>query len=566
MADRRLGDVPGIDALLPSSALLQTDNTVMEVNALGELTNDAFSLGGFGSSDPFAVTPGFLDSEGVEGRAAGADPMQSSYLPPADGYVPSYDSSGAVSTAGFDEEQVANAQTIARVGRELGASDRDIQIALMAAIVESGLRNVNYGDRDSLGLFQQRDAWGTSDERLDPATAARMFFLGGAGGQEGLLDIADRDKRGMGEVAQDVQVSAYPERYAEHESEAASLMAALSGKKTRGRVAGDPYALTERDGEQIDNMTAAALDAATKVFGGDFRIMQGSHSHDVAASGNTHAGGGVVDLDVPNGDWVGAMTALRKIGFAAWVRNVPGFGQAGSGAHIHAVLIGNEQLSPEAQTQVQSYLNNDDGLSGDRPDDGPREFVNNRFVWGQPRKRNQWRDQVTKTARGHLGVPFAWGGEDVDGIDDVGLVRRTYKMLGVDLPKTAFELAYAADPIEIEDAQPGDLIAWDNSDRLGIYVGNGQVLEAGGPGRVVQLNELGGDILNAWGVPMQSVIERKQPAPPAPVAVSSTGSLPLQGQMNAPVPAGGRTRKPPKPNPEGPLQDTTFDQKPHLMG
>ncbi|RYP83269.1 hypothetical protein EKO23_19605 [Nocardioides guangzhouensis] len=143
----------------------------------------------------------------------------------------------------------------------------------------------------------------------------------------------------------------------------------------------DPWARVSIDGETVDNFTAAALQSAAQDAGTDWRVLQGSFSHDVAASGSTHAGGGVVDVVPTNGDWDGAVSALRKTGFAAWIRNVPGHGQAGSGEHIHAVLMGDEQLSDQAAIQVQSYLNNDNGLEGSAPDDGPRQFVNNRFSW-----------------------------------------------------------------------------------------------------------------------------------------------------------------------------------------
>ena len=75
-----------------------------------------------------------------------------------------------------------------------------------------------------------------------------------------------------------------------------------------------------------------------------WHVIQGSFSDDVSASGSTHAGGGVVDIAPTNGDWEGAVTALRKIGFSAWIRNAPGHGYAGSGEHIHAVLMGDEQI------------------------------------------------------------------------------------------------------------------------------------------------------------------------------------------------------------------------------
>lgn len=79
---------------------------------------------------------------------------------------------------GFSPEQVRNAATIITAGTRLGIPPRGIKIALMTAYGESRLRNLPYGDRDSLGLFQQRDngAWGTTADRMNPDTAATNFF------------------------------------------------------------------------------------------------------------------------------------------------------------------------------------------------------------------------------------------------------------------------------------------------------------------------------------------------------------------------------------------------------
>lgn len=78
----------------------------------------------------------------------------------------------------FSPEQMKNAAIIASVGSGMGMSARDIQIGIMTAIAESGLVNVNYGDRDSLGLFQQRPSmgWGTPKQVTNPRYAARAFF------------------------------------------------------------------------------------------------------------------------------------------------------------------------------------------------------------------------------------------------------------------------------------------------------------------------------------------------------------------------------------------------------
>jgi TP901 family phage tail tape measure protein len=78
----------------------------------------------------------------------------------------------------FTAEHLRNAAIIANVGSSMGMSARDIMIGIMTAITESGLVNVNFGDRDSLGLFQQRPSmgWGTEAQVTDPEYAARAFF------------------------------------------------------------------------------------------------------------------------------------------------------------------------------------------------------------------------------------------------------------------------------------------------------------------------------------------------------------------------------------------------------
>ena len=127
------------------------------------------------------------------------------------------------SVGDLDAEQLANAQTIVAVGRGLGVPEKGWVVALATALQESTLRNLPYGDRDSIGLFQQRDAWGSRAARLDPATATTMFFTGGHGGQRGLLSVPDYLALSVAQAAQAVQVSAFPNAYARWEALARQL-------------------------------------------------------------------------------------------------------------------------------------------------------------------------------------------------------------------------------------------------------------------------------------------------------------------------------------------------------
>ena len=122
---------------------------------------------------------------------------------------------------GLSAEQQRNANTIVAVGRKMGMSERDIQTGLMAALVESNLINVNYGDRDSLGLFQQRPSqgWGTPTQVRNPTYAATKFF-------NGLKGVKNRNSISMGQAAQRVQRSAFPARYDTRTAQAANAMRA----------------------------------------------------------------------------------------------------------------------------------------------------------------------------------------------------------------------------------------------------------------------------------------------------------------------------------------------------
>ncbi|MFE7760296.1 heavy metal transporter [Streptomyces sp. NPDC057438] len=125
----------------------------------------------------------------------------------------------------FTPEQAANAATISAVGTSRELPERAVTIALATALQESGLRNIAHGDRDSLGLFQQRPSqgWGTEQQIQDPVYAAGEFY-------EHLVKVADYERLPLTVAAQKVQRSGYPEAYAKHEPDATLLAAALTGR------------------------------------------------------------------------------------------------------------------------------------------------------------------------------------------------------------------------------------------------------------------------------------------------------------------------------------------------
>jgi len=124
----------------------------------------------------------------------------------------------------LSHEQAANASTIAGVARARHLPDRAVVIALATAQQESRLRNLRYGDRDSLGLFQQRPSqgWGTAAQVQDPVYATNAFY-------DVLVKVEGYRSLPITTAAQKVQRSGFPHAYAQHEPEARVLASALAG-------------------------------------------------------------------------------------------------------------------------------------------------------------------------------------------------------------------------------------------------------------------------------------------------------------------------------------------------
>lgn len=348
---------------------------------------------------------------------------------------------------GLNAEQLKNAAIIYSVGKELGASNRDIQIALITALVESNLINVPYGDRDSLGLFQQRAAWGSVDDRMNPWKSAAMFFQGGQQGQQGLFGVKDRDQRQMGDVAQDVQVSAFPDRYQTKVPLVQDVwndVAMAAGADVRD-LDGRPY------GNKKKGRTAQPVENALSAH--ESSILGAPTFSNLKAQND-----GILGAPVQNA-----------------------FGQNS--------LLG-------AQVGPQSAI-------GPHTNDIVKKMLEES---GRPQKGiDGWRGGVVDKAMELVGTPYVWGGADPDGFDCSGLIQYVYSQLGFELPRVSFQQANFGKRTGLKGLRPGDLVAWDNSsrnagaDHIAIYIGNNQIIEAPRPGMGVRVRDLGRDE-GAWGV------------------------------------------------------------------
>lgn len=262
--------------------------------------------------------------------------------------------------------QVSNASIIVGVAGEKGVGVQGAVDAVTAAFTESRLNNLPYGDRDSLGLFQERPSqgWGNPDQLMDPVYATEQFL-------DRLIALPDWSSLAPAVAAQDVERSGHPKAYDRWVQPAISLVAGLTG-------AGQ------------------------------------------CSDGSTSGAGGTVLTSLP-------------VGFSL---------PAGT---------------PAAVVTTVEY------------------------------------------AIAQLGKPYVWGGTGPSGFDCSGLAMMAYQAADISLPRTTYEQVYAGQPVyDIASLAPGDLIFTEGSDpgadgapgHVGMYVGDGLVIDAPYTGRDIQLTPL----------------------------------------------------------------------------
>ncbi|MFE6163131.1 C40 family peptidase [Streptomyces sp. NPDC056486] len=163
------------------------------------------------------------------------------------------------------DEQVPNAQTIVATGIGLDVPKRGQIVALATAMQESTLRNLGSGDRDSLGLFQQRptQGWGAAQQIRDPVYASEKFY-------QALLKVNGWQQMTITQAAQAVQASGHPEAYAQWEGLATALQKAIA--------ATFPNAGKDKPSKDANKKTENAMPdcAPAKDSSGFGRIPEGS--------------------------------------------------------------------------------------------------------------------------------------------------------------------------------------------------------------------------------------------------------------------------------------------------
>lgn len=128
-----------------------------------------------------------------------------------------------------DLAQAHYASIIAGIAVRRGLPTRAASIAVTTAATETNLHNLDHGDRDSAGLFQQRPSqgWGTKKQVMNPYYATNEFY-------DRLIKIKHWKTAKISDIAQRIQISKFPEAYKDHEETGQVLGPVLTGHSSHG--------------------------------------------------------------------------------------------------------------------------------------------------------------------------------------------------------------------------------------------------------------------------------------------------------------------------------------------
>ncbi len=206
-------------------------------------------------------------------------------------------------TVTLTPEQAVNATLITSVALTRGLPARAVTIALTTAYQESGIRNLDYGHADSVGLFQQRPSkgWGTVKQIMDPYYSAGKFY-------DALVRVKNWRTGDINDVAQAVQRSAHPDAYRKHVSKARVLSSVLTGAAPGGFscTIGSPG---KANADGLADLLARALKSRAEVRKSGANVVVAAASEGIAWAAASLAiahtdGYGVARVSVGAADWV----------------------------------------------------------------------------------------------------------------------------------------------------------------------------------------------------------------------------------------------------------------------
>jgi hypothetical protein len=217
----------------------------------------------------------------------------------------------------IDLEQARNSAIITGVSIKRGLKPRAASIALATAYQESGIRNLDYGHSDSLGLFQQRTSqgWGTTEQIMDPWYSSKAFY-------QALVKVKNWQTGDINDVAQKVQRSGYPDAYRQHVAKAKVLASSLTGETPASFtcVAPSPAAA---DANGMKTFLTKSLGKAVNITTTDTGLrVTTTTSQNAWAVAHLAIGAtadyGLVSVNVGSSNWTHSTTSL-----AAWSGTAP---------------------------------------------------------------------------------------------------------------------------------------------------------------------------------------------------------------------------------------------------
>ncbi|PID98590.1 MAG: hypothetical protein CSA83_00440 [Actinomycetales bacterium] len=196
---------------------------------------------------------------------------------------------------------------------------RAASIALATAFQESGMRNIDHGDRDSVGLFQQRPSqgWGTVEQLTDPWYSSGKFY-------ERLVTIPNWQTSDLNDIAQKVQISAHPQAYRKHVAKSRTLASALTGET--------PAAFGCNSSAEIARIDTAA-DFLKRTFGNRITITRSANT--LQLHGESQLIWSAAQLSIANSSITGLKSV--KAEYASW--NSSAFKWSGAKAPTKSAVL-----------------------------------------------------------------------------------------------------------------------------------------------------------------------------------------------------------------------------------